>query len=376
MDKRVFFDTIGRSLFNGRLSLSRRDGIETKLSAFDVYGITDERWRAYMLATSYHETGGTMQPVEETGKGKGRPYGEKRKQDGTVYTYPDRLYFGRGDVQLTWYENYERMGKLLGYPLLTHPELALEPDISARILVEGMTRGSSNRGDFTGVSLEDYFNDHTDDPVNARRIVNGLDCARRIAEYHRKFLEALKIAFVAFVAVLLLPSGLAGCKPGRVVTERIVTRTDSSAVQMLSDSLYRKEAQIAFLQADVKRARAENIRLRSETRRYEIQYDTTAPVDTVTGKQRVLREIITSTGIRYGKVTEEAEERHEEMFAARENFAVEDRNRVLTVDKQTREDRALKEKTTTLRFNYKLFLAGVVAGMVIGVGMMRLLKGI
>lgn len=376
MDKRVFFDTIGRSLFNGRLSLNRRDGIETKLSTFDVYGITDERWRAYMLATSYHETGGTMQPVEETGKGKGRPYGEKRKQDGTVYTYPDRLYFGRGDVQLTWYENYERMGKLLGYPLLTHPELALEPDISARILVEGMTRGSSNRGDFTGVSLEDYFNDHTDDPVNARRIVNGLDCARRIAEYHRKFLEALKIAFVAFVAVLLLPSGLAGCKPGRVVTERIVTRTDSSAVQMLSDSLYRKEAQIAFLQADVKRARAENIRLRSETRRYEIQYDTTAPVDTVTGKQRVLREIITSTGIRYGKVTEEAEERHEEMFAARENFAVEDRNRVLTVDKQTREDRALKEKTTTLRFNYKLFLAGVVAGMVIGVGMMRLLKGI
>lgn len=376
MDKRVFFDTIGRSLFNGRLSLNRRDGIETKLSTFDVYGITDERWRAYMLATSYHETGGTMQPVEETGKGKGRPYGEKRKQDGTVYTYPDRLYFGRGDVQLTWYENYERMGKLLGYPLLTHPELALDPYISAGILVEGMTCGYSGRGDFTGKSLEDYFNDRTDDPVNARRIVNDLDCARRIAEYHRKFLEALKIAFVAFVAVLLLPSGLTGCKPGRVVTERIVTRTDSSAVQMLSDSLYRKEAQIAFLQADVKRARAENIRLRSETRRYEIQYDTTAPVDTVTGKQRVLREIITSTGSRYGKVTEEAEERHEEMFAARENFAVEDRNRVLTVDKQTREDRALKEKTTTLRFNYKLFLAGVVAGMVIGVGMMRLLKGI
>lgn len=121
----------------------------------------------------------------------------ERKQDGTVYIYPDRLYFGRGDVQLTWYENYERMGKLLGVPLLLHPELALEPGISARIMIERMMRGSSGRGDFTGVSLEDYFNDHTDDPMSARRIVNGMDCAYRIAEIHKKFLAALKIAIVA-----------------------------------------------------------------------------------------------------------------------------------------------------------------------------------
>ncbi len=117
---------------------------------------------------------------------------KKLKHDRTVYTFPDRLYYGRGDVQLTWYENYELMGKLLNYPLLKYPELALEPEISARIMIEGMTRGISNRGDFTGVSLENYFNNHKEDPINARRIINGLDQAKKIADYYNKFLNAIR----------------------------------------------------------------------------------------------------------------------------------------------------------------------------------------
>ena len=132
-----------------------------------------------------------MQPIEEYGKGKGRPYGKKIKFNRTPYTYPDKIYYGRGDVQLTWYENYELMGKLLNIPLLEQPELALNPEISARIIIEGMTRGKSNKGDFTGVSLETYFNASKTDPVNARRIINGLDKAELIAGYYYKFYETL-----------------------------------------------------------------------------------------------------------------------------------------------------------------------------------------
>lgn len=91
-------------------------------------------------------------------------------------------------------ENYDRMGDLMSLPLLEQPKLALEPDISAQILVEGMILGKSNRGDFTGHSLEDYFNTHLDDPFGARRIVNGLDSAHTIAGYHYKFLEAIRKA--------------------------------------------------------------------------------------------------------------------------------------------------------------------------------------
>lgn len=113
---------------------------------------------------------------------------------GYPYELPDKLYYGRGDVQLTWYENYKKMGELLGLPLLEQPELALRPDISAKIMIEGMTKGASNRGDYTGLSLEDYFNANRDDPVGARRIINGLDKASQIAKYHDKFLTAIKNA--------------------------------------------------------------------------------------------------------------------------------------------------------------------------------------
>ena len=194
MDKGVFFKIISKTLFFGRLTPHQKRGVETKLTAFDIYDIVDDRWRAYMLATSYHETGRTMQPVEEIGKGAGKPYGKKIKYDGTRYSTPDRIYYGRGDVQLTWYENYEMMGRLLNMPLLNQPELALKPEISARIMIEGMTRGISNRGDFTGVSLESFFNNRRDDPYNARKIINGLDQANIIAGYYFKFLEAIEIA--------------------------------------------------------------------------------------------------------------------------------------------------------------------------------------
>src|SRR5581483_8633719 len=38
--------------------------------------LTDIRWAAYMLATVKHECADTFRPIEEFGKGRGRPYGE------------------------------------------------------------------------------------------------------------------------------------------------------------------------------------------------------------------------------------------------------------------------------------------------------------
>jgi hypothetical protein len=194
MNQQLFLQEINKALFRCRMISRQRQGILYKLAAFDKFEVTDNRWMSYMLATSYHETGKTMQPIEEWGKGYGKPYGRKIKNSGLPYTWPDQIYYGRGDVQLTWFENYESMGNLMNLPLLEQPDLALESEISAQILVEGMILGRSNRGDFTGRSLEDYFNHHRDDPFGARRIVNGLDNAHTIAGYHYKFLEAIRKA--------------------------------------------------------------------------------------------------------------------------------------------------------------------------------------
>jgi putative chitinase len=191
INRKHFFDAVRESLFNGTFTQPQVEGMDAILDKWEAQQLTDLRWLAYMLATAYHETAKTMQPIDEYGKGKGYKYGKKIKRSGIAYTLPDKLYYGRGYVQLTWYENYETMGRLLGVDLLNNPELALHPNIAAEIMFEGMTKGNSHFGDFTGRSLENYLNDKKEDWVNARRIINGTDKAELIAGYGKKFYQAL-----------------------------------------------------------------------------------------------------------------------------------------------------------------------------------------
>lgn len=194
LNRKHFFDTVRASLFKGKMSNEQVAGMESILLTWETEGLTDLRWLAYMLATTLHETARTMQPIEEYGKGKGYRYGKKIKRSGIPYTLPDKIYYGRGYVQLTWFENYETMGRLLGVDLLNNPDLALQPVIASKIMFEGMTKGDSSFGDFTGKSLENYFNDKKEDWVNARRIINGTDKADLVAGYGKKFMGALRVS--------------------------------------------------------------------------------------------------------------------------------------------------------------------------------------
>lgn len=178
------FYSVVRAVF-GSLKQSQVDGFEAVLNAWNVYGLTDLRWLAYMLATDYHETAATMQAIGEYGKGKGRAYGKPHPKTG-------KIYYGRGLVQLTWYDNYLKMGKLLGVDLVNNPELALQMDIAVQIMFEGMTTGKSFKGDFTGKHLGNYFNKSTEDWEGARRIINGNDKKKLIAGYATSFYNALQ----------------------------------------------------------------------------------------------------------------------------------------------------------------------------------------
>lgn len=191
IDKRYFYERGREFKLFGKLNQNQVSSIDYILNHFDFLKIKDLRWLAYMLATVKHETANTYLPIEEFGKGKGRRYGKKVKHNGVAYTKPNKIYFGRGYVQITFFENYETMGRLLQIPLLEQPELALDVDIATKIMFEGMTRGASSFGDFTGRSLEQYFNPKTDDPIGARKIINGTDKAELIASYHHLFLKCL-----------------------------------------------------------------------------------------------------------------------------------------------------------------------------------------
>jgi hypothetical protein len=150
-----------------------------------LFAHEDIRWLAYALATAFHETAFMMVPLEEYGKGSGKPYGAPAGPHG-------ECYYGRGHVQLTWEENYikgqERLASQYAadVPMHEYPHRMLEDEPSALVLYDGMIDGW-----FTGVGLPQYFNSDTEDPVNARKIVNGLDKADLIAGYYWDFKKAL-----------------------------------------------------------------------------------------------------------------------------------------------------------------------------------------
>jgi putative chitinase len=181
IDQKTFFDSVRGTLFEGHMSPGQVAGMVAIINEWDAtYGdAADPRWLAYAFATTFHETAQTMEPIREFGLGRNYPYG---KPDPITH----QTYYGRGFVQLTWKANYARQANKLRVDLVGTPDLAMDAPTAAKVLLGGMVAG-----DFTGATLGHYFNDTADDPVNARRIINGTDCAEKIAGYFGPFLDAL-----------------------------------------------------------------------------------------------------------------------------------------------------------------------------------------
>ncbi|MBK8552579.1 MAG: hypothetical protein IPL53_16530 [Ignavibacteria bacterium] len=187
INRDFFFSNTKALLFDGRFSQSQVDGLNAILNEWEKnYAAKDDRWLAYMLATTHHETGRAMKPIPEFGRGKGRAYGGRLKMNRTPYSDTTNIFYGRGFVQLTWYENYLKAGKEIGIDLINNPEKALELIPSTQIMFHGMMKGW-----FTGKKLSDYFNPQKEDWVNARRIINGLDKAQLVASYGRKYYSSI-----------------------------------------------------------------------------------------------------------------------------------------------------------------------------------------
>ena len=165
----------------GSLSQDAVDNINLIVETCEKYRLTYPQ-TAYVLATTYHETGGTMKPIKEYGSNKylskydtgrlAKALGNTPQVDGDGIKYA-----GRGYVMITGYYNYKFAGEQLGIDLINNPDLALEPKYAAEILVKG-----SKEGWFTSKKLSDYINDKKKDLLGARRCINGNDKAKEIAD--------------------------------------------------------------------------------------------------------------------------------------------------------------------------------------------------
>jgi putative chitinase len=195
MDKPVFFEALrARPVPLGqpgpRLKLTGEQvaGFEAVLHACTGAPLSHA---AYMLATAWHETNATMQPVREA-----YWLSETWRKNNLRY-WP---WYGRGYVQLTWMDNYRRADKecaaagliKLG-ELLASPDLAMRPDIAAFIMRKGMDEGW-----FTGVKHASVLPPSgvatREQYMNARTIINGRDKSDLIEDYAQVFERALRNA--------------------------------------------------------------------------------------------------------------------------------------------------------------------------------------
>jgi hypothetical protein len=192
----LFFKMMRDGLLGPTLSQSEIDGCNAILQAMDGLPLS---WTAYALATAYHETASTMQPIREYG---GPTYftrmydvtGARPKlavANGNTCAGDGPRYCGRGYVQLTWKNNYKRAGDECGVDLVANPDKAMEPAIAAKILRHGMQEGW-----FTGKSFSSYLpavgRATPQQYFNARYIINGTDKAQQIAAHAKAFETALE----------------------------------------------------------------------------------------------------------------------------------------------------------------------------------------
>ncbi len=189
-NQQAFFDSLSESNVMGHsLKPDQVKGLEAVLGAAKAAGWA-LAFTAYALATSCHETNYTMQPVREA-----YWLSENWRRKNLRY-YP---FYGRGYVQLTWKANYEKADRELELNgrLIANLDLALDPDIAAKILVKGMQEGWF-AGDKTGQrhTLARYLPTSGEasqaEFTSARRIINGIDMAGKIAGEAIKFQSALQ----------------------------------------------------------------------------------------------------------------------------------------------------------------------------------------
>lgn len=196
-------------VFAAKLTSDQFEGIEADLAL--GAGRLPLSWMAYCLATDYHETAHTMQPIRERGTGDGSDadpwddYLERYDQGRLAEALGNTpaadgdgvLYAGRGKPQVTGYRNYafankrlHELGILTAAEDLTEtPDLMLRMDVATAALVFGMLEGW-----YTGKKLNDYLQSPATPQQfkNARRIINGADRAELIAGIAVAFQAALQ----------------------------------------------------------------------------------------------------------------------------------------------------------------------------------------
>lgn len=216
IDDKAFLAGVRKAF--GPLSQQQVDGYNFILQTWETHfwERTSIPQMCVVLATSYHETAHSMQPIAEIGNAAyfTRMYDIRGARPALARQYGNLLpgdgirYRGHGYVQLTWRVNYEEATKRLrelklidDEDFVATPDLVMLPKYAVLILFIGMEEGW-----FTGRKLDAIIDDKIDgdeheDFLKSRAIINGHDRDELIAGYAMKYLGVLKAAVKPGAAV-------------------------------------------------------------------------------------------------------------------------------------------------------------------------------
>ena len=180
MDRKKFYSLVRKEMPRGKLTSVQ---VETMNAIFDEVDDMQLSHVAYILATIHHETGGTFEACREGFHNKPKTHANalkavawlyRHKKISTNYALPHKngnCYYGRGLVQITWYDNYKKLSKHVGVDLVRYPDRALDLDIAVRITVVGMVKGLFRKGKSLSKMLPEAPT--TTQWKRARDIING-----------------------------------------------------------------------------------------------------------------------------------------------------------------------------------------------------------
>lgn len=175
MKRDIFFSLYKKELdTNHQLSQLEVDSLDFLLDVYEDKNslFTLQQW-AYIFATIFHETAGTMRPIKEAFW-----MSEEWRKKNLRY-YP---YYGMDFVHTTWESNFRKFSAVVGVDLVKYPERIQEPKIAMQILIYGFQNGT-----WTGKKLSDYINAKKCLYIKARWCINSTDKAELIATYATKF---------------------------------------------------------------------------------------------------------------------------------------------------------------------------------------------
>lgn len=197
-DRKAFYDHIRKPL--GSLTQANVHGFELVLNEAERRKMPVDQ-TAYTLATMWWETGKTMQPVREAFWVSHTFEGAEEWRRKHLRYYP---YYGRGYVQTTHKENYDKASKRWnidyrkeGEPkvdFVADPDLIMDPKYGVPLAFDGLVLGW-----YSGKKLSDYIDGVDESSAEdlrefklARRVVNGNDRAIEIGKLGMMFEDALR----------------------------------------------------------------------------------------------------------------------------------------------------------------------------------------